>query len=140
MGGLQPIETGIVHLGYFSWIGAFCPFSPMWVLSDECKSALKNPSKINENLRLFEIVNGDNDHMSGPTNARQTVRPGAQVYAALGGFHLFAAKADTLSWTANKLKEFGVAQTMGAQLGPGYQCASIYLSNENPNSVIASES
>jgi 7,8-dihydropterin-6-yl-methyl-4-(beta-D-ribofuranosyl)aminobenzene 5'-phosphate synthase len=48
------------------------------------------------------------------TYARQTVRPGAQVYAALGGFHLFAAKADTLSWTADKLKEFGVAQIMGA--------------------------
>jgi metal-dependent hydrolase (beta-lactamase superfamily II) len=48
------------------------------------------------------------------TYARQTVRPGAQVYAALGGFHLFAAKADTLSWTADKLKEFGVGQIMGA--------------------------
>jgi 7,8-dihydropterin-6-yl-methyl-4-(beta-D-ribofuranosyl)aminobenzene 5'-phosphate synthase len=42
------------------------------------------------------------------------VRPGAQVYAALGGFHLFAAKADTLSWTADKLKEFGMAQIVGA--------------------------
>ena len=48
------------------------------------------------------------------TYARQTVRPGAQVYAALGGFHLFAAKAETLSWTADKLKEFGVVQIMGA--------------------------
>jgi 7,8-dihydropterin-6-yl-methyl-4-(beta-D-ribofuranosyl)aminobenzene 5'-phosphate synthase len=42
------------------------------------------------------------------------VRPGVQVYAALGGFHLFAAKAETLSWTADKLQEFGVAQIMGA--------------------------
>jgi enterochelin esterase-like enzyme len=67
MGGLQSIETGILHLGYFSWIGTFCPFSPLWVLSDECKNALKNSNKINENLRLFEIVTGDNDHMSGPT-------------------------------------------------------------------------
>ena len=48
------------------------------------------------------------------TYARQTVRPEAPVYAALGGFHLFAAKADTLSWTADKLKEFGIAQIMGA--------------------------
>ena len=48
------------------------------------------------------------------TYARQTVHPGAQVYAALGGFHLFAAKADTLSWTADKLKEFGVALIIGA--------------------------
>jgi metal-dependent hydrolase (beta-lactamase superfamily II) len=32
------------------------------------------------------------------TYARQIVHPGAQVYAALGGFHLFAAKADTLSY------------------------------------------
>ena len=42
------------------------------------------------------------------------MRPGAQVYAALGGFHLFAAKAETLSWTADKLKEFGVVQILGA--------------------------
>jgi 7,8-dihydropterin-6-yl-methyl-4-(beta-D-ribofuranosyl)aminobenzene 5'-phosphate synthase len=48
------------------------------------------------------------------TYARQIAHPGAQVYAALGGFHLFAAKADTLSWTADKLKEFGVALIMGA--------------------------
>jgi len=67
MGGLQAIETGIVHLGYFPSIGAFCPFSPMWVLSDECKNVLKDQNKLNENLRLFEIINGDNDHMSGPT-------------------------------------------------------------------------
>jgi enterochelin esterase-like enzyme len=40
MGGLQSIETGIVHLGYFSWIGAFSP-GPMWALSDEFKNALK---------------------------------------------------------------------------------------------------
>jgi enterochelin esterase-like enzyme len=25
MGGRQSIETGIVHLGYFEWIGAFSP-------------------------------------------------------------------------------------------------------------------
>jgi 7,8-dihydropterin-6-yl-methyl-4-(beta-D-ribofuranosyl)aminobenzene 5'-phosphate synthase len=48
------------------------------------------------------------------TYAHQTVRPAAQVYAALGGFHLFAAKADALAWTAGKLKEFGVAQILGA--------------------------
>jgi 7,8-dihydropterin-6-yl-methyl-4-(beta-D-ribofuranosyl)aminobenzene 5'-phosphate synthase len=48
------------------------------------------------------------------TYARQTVRPGADLYAVLGGFHLFAAKADTLSWTADKLKEFGIRQIMGA--------------------------
>jgi metal-dependent hydrolase (beta-lactamase superfamily II) len=37
----------------------------------------------------------------------QTVRPAAQVYAALGGFHLFAAKVETLAWNADKLKGFG---------------------------------
>ena len=52
MGGLQAIETGIVHLGYFSWIGAFSP-GPLAALSDEVKDALKDPNKINENLRLF---------------------------------------------------------------------------------------
>ena len=63
MGGLQSIETGIVHLGYFGWIGAF---SPATSFSDEFKNALKDPNKINENLRLFEIVTGDNDLMTGP--------------------------------------------------------------------------
>jgi 7,8-dihydropterin-6-yl-methyl-4-(beta-D-ribofuranosyl)aminobenzene 5'-phosphate synthase len=48
------------------------------------------------------------------TYARQTARPATPVYAALGGFHLFAAKADTLAWTADKLKGFGVAQILGA--------------------------
>jgi 7,8-dihydropterin-6-yl-methyl-4-(beta-D-ribofuranosyl)aminobenzene 5'-phosphate synthase len=45
--------------------------------------------------------------------ARKTVRA-APVYAAMGGFHLFAASDETLAWTAGKLKEFGVRQLMGA--------------------------
>lgn len=45
--------------------------------------------------------------------ARKTVRA-APVYAAIGGFHLFAASDETLSWTAAKLKEFGVRHMMGA--------------------------
>ena len=45
--------------------------------------------------------------------ARKSVR-NAPVHALLGGLHLFAAKADTLEWTAGKLREFGVAQMMGA--------------------------
>ena len=46
MGGLQSLETGIVHLGYFSWIGVFSP--GLSGLSDEFKNALKDPNKINE--------------------------------------------------------------------------------------------
>jgi enterochelin esterase-like enzyme len=91
MGGLQAIETGIVHLGYFPWIGAFCPFSPMWVLSDECKNVLKDQNKINENLRLFQIVNGDNDHMAGPTTIEFEGQLRAlnikHVYTVLPGTH-----------------------------------------------------
>lgn len=45
--------------------------------------------------------------------ARKSVRM-APVYAAIGGFHLFAASDETLAWTAGKLKEFGVRQLMGA--------------------------
>jgi enterochelin esterase-like enzyme len=41
MGGLQAMETGIVHLGYFSWVGAFSPGS-LTGLSDEFKNALKD--------------------------------------------------------------------------------------------------
>ena len=46
-------------------------------------------------------------------HARKSVRA-APVYAAMGGFHLFAASDQTLAWTAGKLKEFGVRQLMGA--------------------------
>lgn len=46
-------------------------------------------------------------------HARKTVRA-APVYAAMGGFHLFAASDETLAWTAAKLKEFGVRHLMGA--------------------------
>jgi enterochelin esterase-like enzyme len=59
MGGLQSIETGIVHLGYFRWIGAFSPGVRPAALSDEFKNALKDPNKINENLYLFEIFTAE---------------------------------------------------------------------------------
>jgi 7,8-dihydropterin-6-yl-methyl-4-(beta-D-ribofuranosyl)aminobenzene 5'-phosphate synthase len=36
------------------------------------------------------------------------------VYAAVGGFHLFALDDEKLQWTASKLKEFGVANFLGA--------------------------
>jgi enterochelin esterase-like enzyme len=91
MGGLQAIETAIVHLGYFSWVGAFSPFSPTWVFSDEFKNALKEPNKINENLRLFEIITGEDDHMSGPTTIEfegQLKQANIQhVYTLLPGTH-----------------------------------------------------
>ncbi len=45
--------------------------------------------------------------------ARKFVRS-APVEAALGGFHLFAATDDQLDWTAAKLREFQVAQILGA--------------------------
>jgi 7,8-dihydropterin-6-yl-methyl-4-(beta-D-ribofuranosyl)aminobenzene 5'-phosphate synthase len=45
--------------------------------------------------------------------ARKSVRA-APIYAAIGGFHLFAASDETLTWTAGKLKEFGVRHLMGA--------------------------
>lgn len=45
--------------------------------------------------------------------ARKVVRA-APIYAAMGGFHLFAASDETLAWTAGKLKEFGVRNVMGA--------------------------
>ncbi len=45
--------------------------------------------------------------------ARRIVRP-APVHALLGGLHLFSARNDTLEWTSGKLREFGVAQVLGA--------------------------
>jgi 7,8-dihydropterin-6-yl-methyl-4-(beta-D-ribofuranosyl)aminobenzene 5'-phosphate synthase len=45
--------------------------------------------------------------------ARKFIRP-AQVNAAIGGFHLYNAKDEQLDWTADKLKEFQIAQILGA--------------------------
>jgi 7,8-dihydropterin-6-yl-methyl-4-(beta-D-ribofuranosyl)aminobenzene 5'-phosphate synthase len=45
--------------------------------------------------------------------ARQFLRP-APLDAAIGGFHLFSAKNETLDWTAGKLKEYKTAQILGA--------------------------
>jgi len=45
--------------------------------------------------------------------ARQFLSP-APVDAAIGGFHLFSAKNETLDWTADKLKEYKTAQILGA--------------------------
>jgi enterochelin esterase-like enzyme len=65
MGGLQAVETGIVHLGYFRWIGAFSPGVRPGALSEEFKNALQDREKINQSLLLFDIVCGDNDKVVG---------------------------------------------------------------------------
>jgi enterochelin esterase-like enzyme len=65
MGGLQAIETGIVHLGYFRWIGAFSPGVRPAALSEEFKNALEDREKINKCLILFDIVTGDDDKIVG---------------------------------------------------------------------------
>ena len=36
------------------------------------------------------------------------------VFAAIGGFHIYAANEETLAWTAAKLKEYHVAQVLAA--------------------------
>jgi 7,8-dihydropterin-6-yl-methyl-4-(beta-D-ribofuranosyl)aminobenzene 5'-phosphate synthase len=45
--------------------------------------------------------------------ARKFIRP-APVNVAIGGFHLYNAKDEQLDWTADKLKEFQIAQILGA--------------------------
>ncbi len=45
--------------------------------------------------------------------ARHTVRT-APIYAAIGGFHLFAADDAKLDWTAGKLHEMGIQNVLGA--------------------------
>jgi 7,8-dihydropterin-6-yl-methyl-4-(beta-D-ribofuranosyl)aminobenzene 5'-phosphate synthase len=40
--------------------------------------------------------------------------PNEPVYAVLGGLHLFPASDEQLNWTGDKLKEFRVANIMGA--------------------------
>jgi 7,8-dihydropterin-6-yl-methyl-4-(beta-D-ribofuranosyl)aminobenzene 5'-phosphate synthase len=46
-------------------------------------------------------------------HARKSIQ-NVNVYAALGGFHLFALNDERLDWTASKLKEFGLRQFLGA--------------------------
>jgi 7,8-dihydropterin-6-yl-methyl-4-(beta-D-ribofuranosyl)aminobenzene 5'-phosphate synthase len=46
-------------------------------------------------------------------HARRRIKA-APVYAALGGFHLFALDDEKLNWTASKLKEFGLRNFLGA--------------------------
>jgi enterochelin esterase family protein len=90
MGGLQAMASGIGHLGYFSWIGAFSPV-PSSVLGDKFNNALKEPIKINENLHLFEIVTGDNDSMTGPATKQLESQLRAlniqHVYTVMPGTH-----------------------------------------------------
>ncbi len=38
----------------------------------------------------------------------------SDIYAAIGGFHLFGLEDSKLDWTASKLKEFGVQNLVGA--------------------------
>jgi 7,8-dihydropterin-6-yl-methyl-4-(beta-D-ribofuranosyl)aminobenzene 5'-phosphate synthase len=45
--------------------------------------------------------------------ARETVRK-APLYAAIGGFHLYALDDAKLEWTAGKLREFGMQNFLGA--------------------------
>ncbi len=45
--------------------------------------------------------------------ARSEIAP-LPTYAALGGFHLYMASDETLSWTASKLKDFGLQNLLGA--------------------------
>jgi 7,8-dihydropterin-6-yl-methyl-4-(beta-D-ribofuranosyl)aminobenzene 5'-phosphate synthase len=46
-------------------------------------------------------------------HARTFVRP-ARIHALIGGIHLFNASEETLSWTAGKLREYGVENVVGA--------------------------
>jgi 7,8-dihydropterin-6-yl-methyl-4-(beta-D-ribofuranosyl)aminobenzene 5'-phosphate synthase len=45
--------------------------------------------------------------------ARQKIKA-APIYAALGGFHLYALDDEMLDWTGGKLKEFGLRNFLGA--------------------------
>lgn len=45
--------------------------------------------------------------------ARELVRP-ARVHALIGGVHLFNASEQSLSWTAERLRDFGIDHLLGA--------------------------
>jgi enterochelin esterase family protein len=90
MGGLQAWGTAMTHLGYFSWLGVFSPTFPS-LLAEKYNDALRDSKKINENLRLFEIVIGDNDQMVGPSTKEFEIQLRAakieHVYKVVPGTH-----------------------------------------------------
>jgi 7,8-dihydropterin-6-yl-methyl-4-(beta-D-ribofuranosyl)aminobenzene 5'-phosphate synthase len=45
---------------------------------------------------------------------RPKIRKDAPIHAAIGGFHLFNAKDETLAFTARKFREFGLQNFLGA--------------------------
>jgi 7,8-dihydropterin-6-yl-methyl-4-(beta-D-ribofuranosyl)aminobenzene 5'-phosphate synthase len=47
-------------------------------------------------------------------HARTAIRKDAPIHAAIGGFHLFNAKDETLAFTARKFREFGLQNFLGA--------------------------
>jgi 7,8-dihydropterin-6-yl-methyl-4-(beta-D-ribofuranosyl)aminobenzene 5'-phosphate synthase len=70
--------------------------------------------------------------------ARTIVRP-ARIHAIIGGVHLFAASDQTLAWTADKLRAFGVDNLLGAHctgLEPVYRFRSA-LGLDRGHAVVA---
>jgi enterochelin esterase-like enzyme len=106
MGGLQAMGTGIGHLGYFSWIGAFSPV-PLSMLGEKFNDAFKESSKINQNLHLFEIVTGNNDLITGPATKQLESQLRAlnieHVYTVLPGTHSMFVWRPALSDFLQKL-------------------------------------
>ena len=53
---------------------------------------------------------------AGIINASEQLRhiENKPIYMGIGGFHLFRANDDTVSWTATKLKSFGLKKLVGA--------------------------
>lgn len=56
---------------------------------------------------------GHSGIVNAMTYARTAVKD-APIVAAMGGFHLFGATDETLAWTADRMKAFGVKHLLGA--------------------------
>jgi 7,8-dihydropterin-6-yl-methyl-4-(beta-D-ribofuranosyl)aminobenzene 5'-phosphate synthase len=117
--GPSPVIPGVIMLGPVprvhperNWSGQGRVQTPDGVVEDNVPEDTSLVVDTAEGLVLISGC-GHSGIVNAMEFARKSVR-NAPIHAAMGGFHLFAASDETLSWTAGKLKEFGVRHLMGA--------------------------
>ncbi len=71
--------------------------------------------KFSEGTKVEEnVYDGYGNRAVYTEHARSKIRKDAPIHSAIGGFHLFNAKEETLVFTARKFREFGLQGFLGA--------------------------
>lgn len=76
---------------------------------------------------------------AGIINASEKLREidNQPVYMGVGGFHLFRATDETISWTADKLKKFGLKKMVGAHCTGAHATATIAQTLDLPRRSVS---